>query len=167
MSLRWDIQSLRRCWLEAQMSKDPSSRVGAVIVGPDLNILSTGFNGFPRGVTDDGRLQNKEVKRKIIVHAELNAILNAAREGVRLKGSTLYWIGIKNGKLWGGCPCVPCTSAIIQAGIAEIVSISSENMPDTWALQQPLAHQIRTEGHVDYHQYSLEVFQEKFAWPTL
>ena len=155
------MHSLKRALLEGDMSKDPSSKVGAVIVGPDRNVLSTGFNGFPRGVHDDARLNDKAMKRKIIVHAELNAILNAAREGVRLKGSTLFWIGIKKEKVWGGCPCVPCTSAIINAGISTIVSVSSENMPDTWALQQPLAHAVRQEGGVDYHQIKLKDFLDE------
>lgn len=158
---KWAVHSLKRALLEASASKDPSSKVGAVIVTDDKFVVSAGFNGFPRGVTDDERLNNKMLKRAITVHAELNALLNAARRGVSVKGATLYWLGIKHNNIWGGCPCVPCTSAIINAGIKAIVSVSPENMPETWLMQQSLAHDIRDEGGVGYHEIPLERFLEE------
>src|ERR1700722_18183411 len=88
---RWDRHFIDMALLCASMSKDPRTRVGAVIVGPDLEVRSTGFNGFPRGVADTPeRLQDKSTKLRLIVHAEVNAILNAARAGIPLKGCTLY-----------------------------------------------------------------------------
>ena len=87
MSDKWHSHFLRMALLCAQMSKDPNTQVGAVIVGPDREVRSTGFNGLPRGVADTAeRLHDRETKLKLIVHAEMNAVLNAARHGVALKG---------------------------------------------------------------------------------
>jgi hypothetical protein len=89
MSVRWDHHFLRLCQDHARMSKDPSTRVGAVIVGPDGEIRSAGFNGFPRGILDsDDRLNDRETKLKLMVHGEMNAILAAARVGTPVKGCT-------------------------------------------------------------------------------
>ena len=106
------------------MSKDPSTQVGAVVVGPDREILSTGFNGFPRGIEDTlERLTNRDLKLGLIVHAEMNAILQAARNGVSTKGRKLYLAATDgSGQVWGGPPCTRCTVEIIQSGVSEIVS---------------------------------------------
>ena len=87
MSQRWDSHFVHLALaIAADMSKDPDTKVGAVIVGPDREIRSTGFNGLSRGITDTHeRLTNKELKRELMVHAEINAILNAARIGVSVK----------------------------------------------------------------------------------
>ena len=91
MSTRWDNHFLRLAQVHAEMSKDPNTRVGAVIVGPDREIRATGFNGFPRRICDDPvRLQDRETKLQLVVHAECNAICAAARVGVPLLGCTLY-----------------------------------------------------------------------------
>src|SRR5215831_10230382 len=68
----------------ARFSKDPRTQVGAVIVDGDRIVRATGFNGFPRGLRDDHRLLEKAAKNRIIVHAEMNAVLQAARVGVPL-----------------------------------------------------------------------------------
>ena len=74
MSERWDRYFLDLALLNAQMSKDPSTKVGAVIVGPDREVRSMGFNGFPRGIADTReRLECREVKLDLVVHAEMNA----------------------------------------------------------------------------------------------
>jgi dCMP deaminase len=93
-------------------SKDPNTKVGCVIVGPDNEIRSTGYNSFVRGIKDDvpERLIRPE-KYFWMEHAERNAIYNAARVGVPLKGCVIYMFGI---------PCMDCARAIIQAGIKEI-----------------------------------------------
>ena len=121
---RWDRHFLRLAVQHAAMSQDPSTQVGAVIVGPDQEIRSVGFNGFPRGIADiEARLNNRDLKLKLIVHGEMNAILAAARVGIPLKGCTLYFAATDiGGAAWGGAPCSRCSVEIIQAGIAEIVS---------------------------------------------
>lgn len=111
--LKWHRYFLSIVDVVAQKSRDPSTKVGCVIVGEDHQILSTGFNGFPRGVRDlEGRYRVRETKYMFIEHADRNAIFNAARTGIALKGSTMYLP-------WR--PCHECTRAIIQAGITHIV----------------------------------------------
>lgn len=128
------------------MSKDPSTKVGAVIVDDDLIIRATGFNGFPRGIADTPeRLNDRDMKLRMIVHAERNALLNAARVGVSVKGCTLYLSACSaTGRVdireqtksidfvWGGAPCTHCTIEIIQAGITRVVSPPMKNAPSRW-----------------------------------
>jgi dCMP deaminase len=91
-------------------SKDESTQIGAVIVGKDNEILSTGYNSFPRGL-DDSKQERQERPEKYfwIEHAERNSIYNAARIGVSLKNSTIY--------LTSGVPCMDCARAIVNVGI--------------------------------------------------
>jgi len=122
----WDEYYFEHCDTIALKSKDPSTKVGCVIVGEGNGVLSTGFNGFPRGVDDDAaRYQNREIKIDLIEHAERNAIYNAARTGIPLKGSRLYvqWL-----------PCHECARAIIQVGIKEVIvgDYETDNLADRW-----------------------------------
>ena len=91
-------------------SKDQSTQIGAVIVGIDNEILSTGYNSFPRGM-DDSKIERQERPEKYFwfEHAERNAIYNAARIGVSLKNSTIY--------LTSGLPCMDCARGIVNSGI--------------------------------------------------
>jgi len=101
-------------------SKDRSTKVGAVIVGPDKEVRSTGWNGFPRGVDDDNESRHERpAKYAFTEHAERNAIYNAARVGIPLKGCTLYLN-------WEPCPCPDCTRAVIQSGITKVVGPNKE-----------------------------------------
>lgn len=124
MSDRWDRHFLKLAGAHATMSKDPATRVGSIIVGPDREIRSAGFNGLPRGVADTAlRLHDRETKLLLVVHGEMNAVLAAARIGTPLKGCMLYTACTDDsGEIWGGPPCTRCTVEIIQAGITEIVS---------------------------------------------
>ena len=123
-SERWDRHFLQLALAHARMSKDPSTQVGAVIVGPDREIRSAGFNGFPRGIADTPeRLANRDTKLELIVHGELNAITAAARVGIPLLGCTLYVAATDDtGLVWGGPPCTRCTVHVIQAGIRHVCS---------------------------------------------
>ncbi len=152
MSERWDKHFLRLCQDHARMSKDPRTRVGAVIVGPDREIRSTGFNGFPRGILDSQeRLQDRDVKLRLVVHAEMNAVLSAARVGIPIKGCTLYLAATdSSGKVWGGPPCVRCTVEIIQAGITEIVSYPKQAVPSNWHDDLEEAESLLTEAGMTY-----------------
>ncbi len=99
--------------LAAKRSKDPNTQVGACIVDEGNIILSTGYNGFPYGCSDDSypwERTGEDTKYNYVVHAELNAILNA--RGKNLKGARLY-VDL--------FPCNECAKAIIQSGIAEVV----------------------------------------------
>ena len=86
MSGKWDVRFIELAKHISLWSKDPSTKVGCVVVGEDREIRSTGFNGFPRGIDDDDeRLMDREKKYPLICHAEENAIMHAARIGVSLK----------------------------------------------------------------------------------
>ena len=94
-------------------SKDQSSKLGAVIVGKDNDVLSVGYNSFPRGFDDDSpKYQERPEKYDWFEHAERNAIYSAARRGVALKGSKIY--------LSSQVACMPCARAIINSGIKKV-----------------------------------------------
>jgi dCMP deaminase len=94
-------------------SKDVNTQIGAIIVGRDKEIVSTGYNSFPRGLQDNLKeRQERPEKYYWFEHAERNAIYNAARIGVSTKGTTMY--------LSCGVPCSDCARGIINAGIVRI-----------------------------------------------
>jgi dCMP deaminase len=109
----WHAYYLAVCRSVALRSKDPSTQIGCVIVGPAHEIRSTGYNSFPRGIKDTApaRLERPE-KYLWIEHAERNAIYNAARAGTALQGCTIY-VEVT--------PCMDCARAIVQAGIAQVI----------------------------------------------
>ena len=151
---RWDRHFLQLALDHARMSKDPSTQVGAIVVGPDMELISAGFNGFPRGISDTPeRLGDRETKYEIIVHAEMNAILAAARSGVPLRGCTLYVAAIDDrGLIWGGPPCVRCAVEAMQAGITEIVSWPQANVPERWRASLAKSESLLTEAGVRYRE---------------
>lgn len=157
MSERWDRHFLKLAIEHSSMSKDPSTKVGAVIVGPDREIVSAGFNGFPRGIADtQERLLDRDQKLKLVVHAEMNAVLAAARLGVRLKGCTMYVTATDNsGQIWGGPPCTRCTVEVIQVGIIEVVSFPLKTAPSRWHEDCRFAGELLKEAGVGYREISL------------
>lgn len=113
MKPHWHHRFLSLAAHVATWSRDPDKKVGAVIVRPDKTIASLGFNGFPRGVEDnDARYQDKALKRELVTHAEVNAILHAREP---LQGYYLY--------VWPLAPCVRCAATIIQSGISHVVTM--------------------------------------------
>lgn len=156
MSVRWDSHFLGMALYHSRLSKDPSTRVGSIITGPDREILSGGFNGFPRGIADDERLQDRDTKLKLVVHAEMNALLAAARTGMRLKGCTLYLAATDDsGLVWGGPPCTRCTVEIIQVGIAKIVSFPQKSVPSRWHEDLALALKLISEAGIEYREFAV------------
>lgn len=116
--ISWDEYFMSVALLASMRSKDPNTQVGACIVGEDKRIISTGYNGFPCGCSDDDfpwDREGEQTKYPYVVHAELNAILNAG--GRNLSGSRLYVALF---------PCNECAKAIIQAGIKEVVYLSDK-----------------------------------------
>lgn len=112
----WDYRYLDLASHVGSWSRDPSTKVGSVVVRNDKTIASLGFNGFPRGVEDaDDRYADRDVKYPMVVHAEMNAIL-AAHEP--LHGYTIYVSPL--------FPCSTCAGAIIQAGIKLVVATKSD-----------------------------------------
>jgi dCMP deaminase len=154
-SEKWDQHWLNMAELHASMSKDPSTKVGAVIVGPDRELISAGFNGFPRGIIDTvDRLEDRDRKLELVVHAEMNAAIAAARLGLRVKGCTLYLVAVdaKTGQKWGGAPCMRCSVHLIQAGISEVVTYPSDGIPERWKHDCRRAQDILIEGGVYYRE---------------
>lgn len=109
----WDDLFMSMAYLVAMKSKDQSTHMGAVIVGPDNEVRSTGYNSFPRGI-DDTRAERQQRPEKYfwMEHAERNAIYNATRFGASLKGCRLYTNAIS---------CMDCARGIVQAGIVEVI----------------------------------------------
>lgn len=126
--ISWDEYFMAVALLAAERSKDPNTQVGACIVDADNRIVSTGYNGFPYGCSDDEYPWSREgedaanTKYGYVVHAELNAILNA--RGRNVAGTRIYVALF---------PCNECAKAIIQAGISEVVYLSDKyaNTPGT------------------------------------
>lgn len=136
MSKKWDKRFLRLAREISSWSKDPSTKVGAVIVDDNNRIISVGYNGFPQGVEDsEERLLDRQKKYDIIVHGEMNAILFANKS---LVGCTLY--------TWPFEPCSKCAGVIIQSGIKRVVSIVNTN--SRWGENFSISRKLFTEAKV-------------------
>jgi dCMP deaminase len=137
----WDEYFHAIAQVVALRSKD-EKQVGAVIVGEGGTIVSTGFNGFARGIRETPERKAEQEKLFWVTHAETNAIFNAARSGVSLVGSTLYVTFY---------PCAGCAQAIVQAGIKRVFTYSEKywvkvepDLPNRWEI----ALDILAEGKV-------------------
>jgi dCMP deaminase len=160
---KWDRHFLELALLHAKLSKDPNTQVGAVIVGSNDEIISAGFNGFPRGIEDtEERLNYRQLKLKLVVHAEMNAILAAARQGIRLEGATMFMAATnkKTGQVWGGPPCTRCTVEMIQAGIKEVVVHPMKSTPSKWETDLNLAASLLGEAGIGYRELPTEKTNE-------
>lgn len=116
--ISWDEYFMGIAMLAAKRSKDPNTQVGACIVSPENIIISTGYNGMPAGCSDDEypwERTGEQTKYPYVVHAELNAILNA--NGRDLRGSRLFVALF---------PCNECAKAIIQSGVKEVLYLSDK-----------------------------------------
>lgn len=119
MIMDWTEYFLNIAESVKEKSKDRRTKIGAVIVGQDKEIVSTGYNSFPRGINDDvEERQQRPEKYFWMVHGEMNAILNAARIGVSTNGCKMY--------LTCGVPCSNCGRAIINSGIKEVYCKSED-----------------------------------------
>lgn len=134
----WDHRFIGlAAYIANEWSKDPSTKVGAVLVDPDTRtILGTGYNGFPRGVRDDPeRLADRAQKYPRIVHAEVNAILTASQSP---RGATIYTSPF--------APCNECAKTIIQAGIRRVVAPAVKI--DRWSESNAIAAEMFSEAGV-------------------
>lgn len=122
---KWDKRYFEIAKQIASWSKDPSRQIGAVIIGDKGQIISQGYNGFPRGVVDsDERYNDRPTKYKFVVHAEANAIYNALHNGSSVMGSTIYVTGLP--------VCHECAKAVIQSGISKVIFDTPLNKKDSW-----------------------------------
>ncbi len=142
-STKWDDRFLVLAKLIGSWSKDPSTKVGAVIVDDKNRIVSVGYNGFPRGVEDsEERLCNRQEKYDIIVHAEVNAIAFANKS---VEGCTLYIDPFE--------PCSRCAGVIIQHGITRIVSYKNKN--NRWENDFSISRKLLTEAGLKLEYYDV------------
>lgn len=132
--------------LISSWSKD-TTQVGAVIVNADNMIISTGYNGFPKHIKDDFRLQNREEKLKIILHAEENALLFTKQD---VTDCTIY--------IYPFMPCSNCAAKIIQSGIKNVISYRNDN--ERWKDSFETAANLFKEAGVNLILYDLDKIEE-------
>ena len=142
LSNKWDIRFLEMAKLVASWSKDPSTQVGAIAVR-NRTVIAQGYNGFPRGMSDETfRYEQKVLKYKMIVHAEMNLIFNAADNGVSLRGSTVYVVGLP--------VCSDCAKGLIQVGVERVVMPMREDLDGKWAVSCADAQSFFDEAGVKW-----------------
>ena len=140
LDTKWKKRFLKLSKEISTWSKDPSTKVGALIISEDKNIISTGYNGFPRDIEDtEERLNNRELKYKFVLHAEMNCILNALYNGRSVKDCILFVHGLP--------PCSECTKSIIQAGIKKVITDSKAT--DNWKESLKLSLEMLKEANVE------------------
>lgn len=129
----------------ATWSKDPSTKVGAVIVDHDRRLVGTGYNGFPRGVNDDvARYEEKVVKYRLVVHAEANSIMNSVKN---VRDCSLYATKF---------PCTECAKLIIQMGISRVISPPPSDDGSHWAEDAKFSTQMFREALVTVYSWNGE-----------
>jgi dCMP deaminase len=129
-------------------SKDESTQIGVVVSGVDNEVITTGYNSFPRGLDDSlPERQLRPEKYFWIEHAERNAIYNAARIGVSLKGATIY--------LTSGLPCMDCARGIVQSGIKKVVckEVCTTKNKEKWLESQSKSVELLKECGVEVEYY--------------
>tara|TARA_R100001463_G_scaffold66717_2_gene120339 strand:- start:280 stop:735 length:456 start_codon:yes stop_codon:yes gene_type:complete len=145
LSAKWDKRYLGLAEEIASWSKDPSTQIGAVAIGTKGQVLSQGYNGFPRGIDDTyQRLNIRDVKYQYVVHAEMNCIYNATYNGVSLQGATIYIHGLP--------VCHECAKGLIQAGIKRVV-YQADEIPEKWEESNQLTIELFSEANVDYERF--------------
>jgi dCMP deaminase len=132
----WDLRFIDLAKLVSTWSQDPSTKVGSVITDSDNRIVSIGYNGFPKGIKDDERLDNRDLKYKMVLHAEENAILFAKQS---LVGCIIYTHPL--------LPCSNCAARLIQAGIKRVVSVPFDQ--ERWKENLSLSVSLLEEAGVE------------------
>jgi dCMP deaminase len=146
---KWDWRMLELAAFVAEWSKDPSTKVGAVVADEQHRVLGVGYNGFPRGVHDHAeRYEDRQTKYKMVVHAEVNALLQV---GLLPYGSSLYSTLL---------PCNECAKIIIQSGVRRVVTWGKvpEHMmqSESWVMAHAAAVQMFDEASVEVWKYPNE-----------
>lgn len=150
----WTQYYMTLAYLVAMKSKDKSSKIGAVIVGRENQIISTGYNGIPRGVNDDIEERHlKPEKYEFFEHAERNSIFQSARYGIELQGSTLYTQKM---------PCTDCMRGIIQSGIYKvwIHDNNGQEMGSRWIESAKYSKEMAEESGVEICSYRGSLISE-------
>ena len=138
---KWHERFIKLAHEVSEWSKDPSTKVGCVLV-KNKRVISTGYNGFPKNISDSfDRLMDREQKYEMTVHAEINAITTAALHGVSTEGAIAY-ITFN--------PCSRCAAVLINAGIDSIYVSTANDIPTRWLSNFILASKMLAEAGVEY-----------------
>jgi dCMP deaminase len=144
--MNWHEYFLGMAEYVSTKSKD-STKMGCVIVGPNHEIRTTGYNGFCRGIDDSiGSRHDRPEKYYWAEHAERNAIYNAARNGIPLEGTTAYISS-------NVPPCADCTRALIQSGIVQIITRPMTNDNPKWQASFERSREMMAEARIDFGIY--------------
>lgn len=141
----WNIFFMQQAQLMSTRSKDPSTKVGCIIVSPQRVVVSEGYNGFPRGIADTPeRLNDRTQKYPRVVHGEANAVINAGRNGTKIEDGILFVTAP---------PCPNCAKMIVQAGIREVLYIdldaSKKSIPG-WRDELDISFDMFDEAGIPY-----------------
>jgi dCMP deaminase len=154
---KWDVRFLSRAAHVASWSKDPSTKVGAVLVKGGKRSISEGYNGFPSPIADDPEvLNNRSLKYPNTIHAELNAIFSARESTV---GATCY--------VWPFQPCGPCSANLVQenVGITRVVSLTpTAEQLERWGDSFAIGTDILRKAGVDLLLFNKQLVMESEHW---
>lgn len=140
----WDLRWIQQAESIKLWSKDPNRKVGCVLVRDNRRIVE-GYNGFPSNILDSTiRLNDSNFKNEVVIHAEKNAILHAAKEGISVKGCSAFITRH---------PCSQCASVLIEVGIERIVCPSFRNYNGKWSNSFAIASDILYEAGILVHYY--------------
>lgn len=155
--MKWHKKFLDMVELVSSWSRDPSTKVGAIIVDKQNNVRSVGYNGFPRNVDDNKmeRWNDRPTKYRFVEHAERNAIYAAARHGTPIEGCKIYL---------GWYPCADCARAIIQVGIKRVIIDGrkydgTHERDERWAEDFRVAQEMFQEAEVSVYIIKKEHFE--------
>ena len=145
-SKKWHARYLSLAREVSTWSKDPSTKIGSVAVGENGQILSQGYNGFPRGIEDtEERLHNREEKYNYVVHAEKNCIYNACLNGVSLKGSNVFVHGLP--------VCNECCKGLLQVGVKGVIMGNPPGIHESWEEKFLLTKSKLLEAKIPFVRY--------------
>tara|TARA_R110000803_G_scaffold141233_1_gene207700 strand:- start:2774 stop:3244 length:471 start_codon:yes stop_codon:yes gene_type:complete len=148
----WNLKYLTLAKKFASWSKDPSAQIGAVAIGDRGQVLSQGYNGFPKGFNDSKTIyQNSKLKNKYIIHAEMNCIYHATLNGISLQNSTLFIYGLDI--------CHECAKGIIQVGIKEVVTYSANQPKDKWINSFTISEELLAYSNINH----IKINKNKFC----
>jgi dCMP deaminase len=152
MKKNWTVIKILEARSVAERSKDPTTKVGAILVDSWNATITDGYNGFPRGMDDsEAMLADREFKNKCTVHAEMNLLANAARNGVATMGKTMYCTHH---------PCAKCAGAIINSGINTVyvdsACMSGSDFFERWKEELALAKQMFKDANVKLKFYEIK-----------
>ncbi len=144
---KWVKRYIRLAKEVSTWSRDPSRKIGAVAIGNKGQVLAQGFNGFPRNILDDYRLDIREEKYKYVVHAEMNCIYNATYNGISLDGAKMF--------VWGLPVCSECSKGIIQVGIKRVYWSAAEKIEDKWKKSYKFTKDMLQEANIKIEEVKL------------